>query len=133
MLNVSLEMKCSCYLCTTVVFALKCECCFAEVTKACSLHHRTLWVDPSLFNPKRFLNENGELNKSLAEKVLIFGMGIRKCLGEEVARNEIFVILTTVLQKLRLEKPPEDQLDLSPLYGLALTPKPYQVKVLPRI
>ncbi|KAJ6669569.1 hypothetical protein lerEdw1_000118 [Lerista edwardsae] len=96
-------------------------------------HDETLWVDPYLFNPKRFLNENGELNKSLAEKVLIFGMGIRKCLGEEVARNEIFVILTTVLQKLRLEKPLEDQLDLSPIYGLSTKPKPYRVQVLPRI
>nr|XP_028604685.1 cytochrome P450 1A1-like isoform X2 [Podarcis muralis] len=95
-------------------------------------HDESLWEDPYLFKPERFLNENGELNKSLAEKVLIFGMGIRKCLGEEVARNEVFVILTTILQQLRLEKPPEDHLDLNPIYGLSMSPKPYRIKVLLR-
>lgn len=85
-----------------------------------------------MFKPTRFLNENGELNKSLAEKVMIFGMGIRKCLGEEVARNEIFVFLTTVLQQLLLEKPPKDHLDLNPIYGLSMAPKPYRTRVVQR-
>ncbi|KAH0628264.1 hypothetical protein JD844_009173 [Phrynosoma platyrhinos] len=92
-------------------------------------HDETVWEDPYLFKPERFLNENGELNKSLTEKVLLFGMGIRKCLGEELARNEVFVILTTILQQLRLEKPPEDQLDLTPVYSLSMIPKPYRVQV----
>nr|XP_056704601.1 cytochrome P450 1A1-like [Euleptes europaea] len=95
-------------------------------------HDETLWVDPYLFKPERFLNENGELNKSLVEKVMAFGMGIRKCLGEEVARNEVFVILTTILQHLRLEKPAEDQLDLTPVYGLSMSPKPYRLRVVLR-
>ncbi|XP_054843083.1 cytochrome P450 1A1-like isoform X2 [Eublepharis macularius] len=95
-------------------------------------HDETLWMDPYVFKPERFLNENGELSKSLVEKVMIFGMGIRKCLGEEVARNEIFVILTTVLQHLRLERPAEGQLDLTPVYGLSMSPKPYQLQVVPR-
>uniref|UniRef100_A0A8C7DWG4 Unspecific monooxygenase n=1 Tax=Naja naja TaxID=35670 RepID=A0A8C7DWG4_NAJNA len=81
-------------------------------------HDENLWIDPDIFKPQRFLSENGELNKSLIEKVLIFGMGLRKCLGEEVARNEIFVILTTILQQLRLEKLFEDHLDITPVYGL---------------
>ncbi|XP_048360336.1 cytochrome P450 1A5-like [Sphaerodactylus townsendi] len=95
-------------------------------------HDETLWVDPYLFKPERFLNENGELNKNLAEKVMIFGMGIRKCLGEEVARNEVFIILTTILQHLKLEKPADHHLDLSPIYGLSMSPKPYQLQVVQR-
>uniref|UniRef100_A0ACB8ER40 Uncharacterized protein n=1 Tax=Sphaerodactylus townsendi TaxID=933632 RepID=A0ACB8ER40_9SAUR len=97
-----------------------------------TIPHRTLWVDPYLFKPERFLNENGELNKNLAEKVMIFGMGIRKCLGEEVARNEVFIILTTILQHLKLEKPADHHLDLSPIYGLSMSPKPYQLQVVQR-
>ncbi|XP_013924935.1 PREDICTED: cytochrome P450 1A1-like [Thamnophis sirtalis] len=92
-------------------------------------HDANLWIDPDTFKPQRFLNENGELNKSLIEKILIFGMGLRKCLGEEVARNEIFVILTTILQQLRLEKLHEGQLDITPVYGLSMTPKPYKICV----
>uniref|UniRef100_A0A8C0IXW1 Unspecific monooxygenase n=1 Tax=Chelonoidis abingdonii TaxID=106734 RepID=A0A8C0IXW1_CHEAB len=62
-------------------------------------------------------------------KVLVFGMGIRKCLGEDIACNEIFIILTTILQQLKLEKCLQDQLDLTPVYGLSMKPKPYQIQV----
>uniref|UniRef100_A0A670Y556 Cytochrome P450 1A n=1 Tax=Pseudonaja textilis TaxID=8673 RepID=A0A670Y556_PSETE len=82
-------------------------------------HDENLWIDPDIFKPQRFLNENGEFNKSLIEKILIFGIGLRKCLGEE-----IFLILTTILQQLRLEKLFEDQLEITPVYGLSMTPKP---------
>ncbi|ELV10645.1 Cytochrome P450 1A1 [Tupaia chinensis] len=91
-------------------------------------HDETIWDNPSLFRPERFLNENGELNKSLVEKVLIFGMGIRKCLGEDVARNEIFIFITTVLQQLSLRTCPRAELDLTPTYGLTMKPKPYQLQ-----
>uniref|UniRef100_A0A8C4WM03 Unspecific monooxygenase n=1 Tax=Gopherus evgoodei TaxID=1825980 RepID=A0A8C4WM03_9SAUR len=92
-------------------------------------HDETLWENADLFRPERFLNENSELNKSLIEKVLVFGMGIRKWLGEDIARNEIFIILTTILQQLKLEKCLQDQLDLTPVYGLSMKPKPYQIQV----
>uniref|UniRef100_A0A674I5H1 Unspecific monooxygenase n=1 Tax=Terrapene triunguis TaxID=2587831 RepID=A0A674I5H1_9SAUR len=92
-------------------------------------HDETLWENADLFRPERFLNENGELNKSLVEKVLVFGMGIRKRLGEDIARNEIFNIFTTILQQLKLEKCFQDQLDLTPVYELSMKPKPYQIQV----
>lgn len=90
-------------------------------------HDETIWDNPNLFKPERFLNDDQQLNKNLVDKVLIFGMGIRKCLGEEVARNELFIFLTTVLQKLKLKKCPGTQLDLTPMYGLSMKPKPYQL------
>lgn len=91
-------------------------------------HDETIWHNPSLFNPERFLNENRELNKSLVDKVMIFGMGIRKCLGEDVARKEVFIFIVTVLQQLKLSKCPGAELDLTPTYGLAMKPKPYQLR-----
>uniref|UniRef100_A0A8C0IY85 Unspecific monooxygenase n=1 Tax=Chelonoidis abingdonii TaxID=106734 RepID=A0A8C0IY85_CHEAB len=84
-----------------------------------TIPHRTLWENADLFRLERFLNEN----------VLVFGMGIRKCLGEDIACNEIFIILTTILQQLKLEKCLQDQLDLTPVYGLSMKPKPYQIQV----
>nr|XP_021524935.1 cytochrome P450 1A3-like [Aotus nancymaae]XP_021524936.1 cytochrome P450 1A3-like [Aotus nancymaae] len=90
-------------------------------------HDETIWDNPNLFRPERFLNKNRELNKSL-QKVLIFGTGIWKCLGEDVARNEIFIFITTVLQQLKLKKCPRAQLNLTPTYGLAMRPKPYQLQ-----
>lgn len=97
-----------------------------------SLLYRTIWDNPTVFRPERFLNENGELNKSLTEKVLIFGMGIRKCLAEDLSRNEIFVFITTVLQHLELKKCPGAELDMTPIYGLSTKPKPYQLQAVPR-
>uniref|UniRef100_A0A5F8GII1 Cytochrome P450 1A1 n=1 Tax=Monodelphis domestica TaxID=13616 RepID=A0A5F8GII1_MONDO len=95
-------------------------------------HDETLWENPDSFQPERFLNEKGEMNKNLVEKVLIFGMGIRKCLGEDVARNEVFIFIVSILQQLKLKKCPEVQLDLTPVYGLVMKPKPYQLIVEPR-
>ncbi|XP_068940701.1 cytochrome P450 1A1-like [Petaurus breviceps papuanus] len=95
-------------------------------------HDETLWENPDSFQPERFLNENGKLNKSLVEKVLIFGMGIRKCLGEDVARNEAIVFIASILQQLELKKCPGAQLDLTPVYGLVMKTKPYQLTVQPR-
>ena len=92
----------------------------------------TIWDNPNLLRPERFLNENRELNKSLIEKVFIFGMGIQKCLREEGAQNEVFVFITTVLQQLTLKKRPMAELDLTPTYGLVMKPKPYQLQAEPR-
>lgn len=91
-------------------------------------HDETIWDNPNVFKPERFLNDDQQLNKNLVDKVLIFGMGIRKCLGEDVARNELFIFITTVLQKLKLKKCPGTQLDLTPMYGLSMKPKPYQLR-----
>ncbi|KAL0607111.1 Cytochrome P450 1A1, partial [Plecturocebus cupreus] len=91
-------------------------------------HDETIWDNPNLFSPEIFLNENRELNKSLVEKVLIFGMSNQKCLGEDVARNETVIFITTVLQQLKLIKCPRAKLDLTPTYGLAMKPKPYQLQ-----
>ncbi|KAM9330706.1 cytochrome P450 1A1-like [Gastrophryne carolinensis] len=90
-------------------------------------HDPTMWKDAELFVPERFLDGAGHVDKSLVDKVLIFGMGVRKCLGEDVARNEIFIILTSILQKLHVIKEPKHTLDLTAVFGLTMKPKPYNL------
>ncbi|XP_072260254.1 cytochrome P450 1A1-like isoform X2 [Pyxicephalus adspersus] len=92
-------------------------------------HDPTIWKDADLFIPERFLNEAGHIDKSLTDKVLVFGMGVRKCVGEDVARNEMFIILTSVLQRLHLVKEHGHTVDLTPVFGLTMKPKPYNLKV----
>ncbi|KAG8595772.1 hypothetical protein GDO81_001622 [Engystomops pustulosus] len=89
---------------------------------------QTVWRDADLFIPERFLDESGHIDKSLIDKVFIFGMGVRKCVGEDVARNEMFIFLTTILQQLKLVKDPEHDLDLTPVFGLTMKTKPYNLR-----
>ncbi|XP_053276681.1 cytochrome P450 1A1 [Pleuronectes platessa] len=92
-------------------------------------HDVDQWGDPDTFRPERFLGPSGLLNKELTEKVLIFGMGKRRCLGDGFARLEMFVFLTTLLHGLRIEKVPGQELDLSTDFGLTMKPRPYCITI----
>ncbi|XP_054466624.1 cytochrome P450 1A1 [Anoplopoma fimbria] len=95
-------------------------------------HDVDLWIDPDTFCPERYLGSSGLLNKELTEKVLIFGMGKRRCLGDGFARLEMFVFLTTLLHGLRIENVPGQELDLSTDFGLTMKPRPYRITIASR-
>ncbi|XP_069500519.1 cytochrome P450 2C18-like [Ambystoma mexicanum] len=88
--------------------------------------------NPEHFSPTRFLDENGCLVRK--DAFMPFSAGKRMCPGEGLARMELFVFFTTILQKFNL-KPvtcPED-IDLSPDGSTSgRLPRPYQLIALPR-
>ncbi|XP_056409493.1 cytochrome P450 1A1-like [Hyla sarda] len=89
-------------------------------------HDPTLWKDPFSFCPERFLNEDGSsINKIETEKVLIFGLGKRRCVGEAIGRMEVFLFLTILLQQMQFSKQEGQKLDMSPTYGLTMKHKRY--------
>uniref|UniRef100_A0A8C7RWG6 Cytochrome P450 1A n=2 Tax=Oncorhynchus mykiss TaxID=8022 RepID=A0A8C7RWG6_ONCMY len=96
-------------------------------------HDIDLWGDPDVFRPERFLGKEGLLNKDLTDKVMIFGMGKRRCLGDGFARLEMFVFLTTLLHRLCIENVPGQELDLSTDFGLTMKPRPYRISVSSRL
>ncbi|NXM25308.1 CP1A4 protein, partial [Oxyruncus cristatus] len=84
-------------------------------------HDENLWKEPSAFNPERFLNPTGtEINRTESEKVLSFGLGKRRCIGETIGRWEIFLFLTTLLQQLEFSLRPGEEVDITPQYGLTM-------------
>ncbi|XP_049633843.1 cytochrome P450 1A1-like [Suncus etruscus] len=83
-------------------------------------HDPKLWDDPSAFRPERFLTEDGTIDKTASEKVILFGMGKRKCLGETIARWEIFLFLAILLQRVEFSVTPGVEVDLTPIYGLTM-------------
>lgn len=83
------------------------------------------WKDPEVFRPERFLDEDRKIKNT--ERLLNFGAGRRKCLGDQLAKACIFTFFVGILQKFKLEAfgPEAPSLDLLP--GITLSPKPYKV------
>ncbi|KAM6430461.1 cytochrome P450 2J2-like [Liasis olivaceus] len=65
------------------------------------------WKFPDEFNPSNFLNENGEFVKP--EAFLAFSAGPRACLGENLARMELFLFCTSILRNFQLVWPDKTQ------------------------
>uniref|UniRef100_A0A7M4EFQ0 Cytochrome P450 1A n=1 Tax=Crocodylus porosus TaxID=8502 RepID=A0A7M4EFQ0_CROPO len=95
-------------------------------------HDETLWKEPSAFNPERFLNAEGtEINRMESDKVLLFGLGKRRCIGESIGKWEIFLFLATLLQQLEFSICDGQKVDTTPQYGLTMKHKKcehFQVK-----
>ncbi|XP_039258554.1 cytochrome P450 2U1-like [Styela clava] len=64
--------------------------------------------NPEEFRPGRFLDGDGKFIKS--NRVIPFSVGQRGCLGQQLAKMEIFIILIGLLQKLRVGPDPEKPL-----------------------
>ena len=53
------------------------------------------WENGFIFNPERFLNKDGTLRKD--EHFTAFSIGKRICLGETLAKTELFLFFTGTL------------------------------------
>ncbi|XP_076032341.1 cytochrome P450 2L1-like [Oratosquilla oratoria] len=72
-----------------------------------SSHTNTeFWDKPSEFRPERFLNANNEFMIP-RNGFMVFGVGRRSCVGEVLARMEMFIIVTSLLQKLEFSSGPD--------------------------
>jgi len=63
-----------------------------------------LWEAPQLFSPNRFLDESGRFFRP--DHFVPLSHGRRVCLGEPLARAELFVFFVALVQKIRLEAVP---------------------------
>ncbi|XP_073731647.1 cytochrome P450 2B15-like [Misgurnus anguillicaudatus] len=83
------------------------------------------WKFPKTFNPENFLDENGHFQKS--EAFIPFSMGPRVCLGETLARTELFLYIVCLLQRIHFSWPPNTQRpDMDGILGLVRYPHPYK-------
>ncbi|MCQ7614214.1 cytochrome P450, partial [Salmonella enterica] len=83
-------------------------------------HDQELWGDPNEFRPERFLTPSGTLDKILSDKVVLFGLGKRRCIGETIGRLEVFLFLAILLQQVEFSVSPGEKVDMTPIYGLTM-------------
>ncbi|XP_053236386.1 cytochrome P450 2K6-like isoform X2 [Podarcis raffonei] len=97
------------------------------------LHDESQWEKPHKFYPEHFLNSEGKFVKR--DAFMPFSAGRRACLGETLAKTELFLFFTSLLQKFTFQLPPgtsQEDLDLTPAVGLTTPPMPHQLCALPR-
>ncbi|XP_076440232.1 cytochrome P450 2U1-like [Babylonia areolata] len=98
---------------------------------SCVLEDPEIWGDPENFRPERFIGPDGKLTKR--EEFIPFSTGRRMCLGESLARMELFLYLATLIQHFRFLPAEEGQLPpLEGVFGLTQPPQPYKIRAVPR-
>lgn len=122
-----------------------------------ALHDEDEWEKPHTFNPDHFLDDDGNFRKREAFLPFSAGKcefvycqwvrydwkcdipwfisGPRVCAGESLARMELFLFFTSLLQRFRFAPPPgvtEDELDLTLVGTFTQSPLLHQLCAISR-
>ncbi|XP_078677201.1 cytochrome P450 2U1-like [Branchiostoma floridae x Branchiostoma belcheri] len=94
-------------------------------------HDPRLWPDPHKFDPARFLDAAGKFVKR--EEVIPFSIGRRVCLGEQLARMELFLFFTSLLQRFSFKLPEGAAVPSEEgVFGTTHSPLPFKLVAIPR-
>ena len=83
--------------------------------------HPRYWPEPETFEPRRFMDENGERTRK-PYSYIPFGAGPRSCIGANFALAEAPLIVGLLMQRYRMTLP--DDVHVRPHGIFVLTPRP---------
>lgn len=89
----------------------------------------SLYTDPHLFRPERFLGGQTELDS----RTWVFGFGRRACPGKLLAEQTVFLTISRVLAVFNISRPNADEepaMRFEP--GVVSQPEPFQASIRPR-
>ncbi|KAM6956449.1 cytochrome P450 1B1 [Aplochiton taeniatus] len=92
-------------------------------------HDPSIWARPETFDPQRFLDPDGALDKDLTSSVLIFSMGKRRCIGEELSKIQLFLFTALLAHQCHFTADPDKPLTMDYTYGLTLKPSAFSIAV----
>lgn len=104
----------------------------AIVTNLASvLFDKSEWETPDTFNPGHFLDSEGQFRRRKA--FLPFSAGKRVCLGENLARMELFIFFTSLLQRFTIAPAsPGEMPSMESVMGFTLSPPDFRLRACPR-
>lgn len=93
-----------------------------------AMHHdEREWKEPESFRPERWLGEDGSLASGKNRSFLPFGAGRRVCIGEALAKVELFLFLSNILDRYEITMAPEGLPNLEGNLSSTYSPKPFNV------
>ncbi|XP_071816840.1 cytochrome P450 2J6-like [Apostichopus japonicus] len=85
------------------------------------------WEEPEEFRPERFLDKDGNFVKR--DDFIPFSIGRRLCIGEQLARMELFIFLTHTMHKFALSVPEGHDPSVEGTDGFTHKPQSYNVLI----
>ncbi|XP_002731729.2 cytochrome P450 1B1-like [Saccoglossus kowalevskii] len=95
-------------------------------------YDEAIWDEPHQFRPERFLSDDGSLNKKTVAQMMAFGVGKRRCPGEQMAVTLTHLIFVILLHQCRFDKIQGDIPQVKFRDGLQLREDPFRVIVTQR-
>ncbi|XP_039203125.1 cytochrome P450 2K4-like [Crotalus tigris] len=95
---------------------------------ASALYDANEWETPLAFNPNHFLDKEG--NFICREAFIPFSLGHRACLGENLAKTELFLFFTNLVQTSISTWLTDQKLDV--IWGGTLHPHSFEICAIPR-
>uniref|UniRef100_UPI00358E8965 steroid 17-alpha-hydroxylase/17,20 lyase n=1 Tax=Myxine glutinosa TaxID=7769 RepID=UPI00358E8965 len=113
----------------TIVGGCSIPCGTQVIVNMWAVHHdERQWENPEVFDPGRFLDVDGELLVKKPQSYFPFGAGPRICLGEVLARQELFIFSAWLLHRFHLIPVPDRPLpSLEGEVGVVLRPSAYSL------
>ncbi|XP_055020468.1 cytochrome P450 2J4-like isoform X3 [Boleophthalmus pectinirostris] len=94
------------------------------------LFDKNEWETPDVFNPGHFLDAEGRFQRR--DAFLPFSAGKRACLGEHLAKMQLFLFFSAIMQRFTLTTLPGEMPSLVGVQGFTNAPEQFRVMAVPR-